>query len=171
MGTTSSTERGFGEFVAARRSALLGYADTLSGGDRHAAEDLVQETLVRLWQAWPRVADGAPEAYARRVLARVAGRAARRLWKGERPVERLPEPAVTADPAARVEAWLGLGAALARLPARQRRAVVLRHYCDLPESRVADDLNCAQGTASSLVSRGLAMLRPLVVRTEGDRPS
>ncbi|KES04893.1 siderophore-interacting protein [Streptomyces toyocaensis] len=171
MRTGSTTECSFDEFVTARRPALLGYADTLAGGDRHAAEDLVQEALVKLWLVWPRIANGAPEAYARRILTRAAARAARRRWQGERPTERLPEPTVTADSAGLVEDRLRLGAVLAQLPPQQRTAVVLRHYCDLPERQVAEDLNCAQGTVSSLASRGVAMLRSLIARPEAGLPA
>ncbi|MFD8427101.1 SigE family RNA polymerase sigma factor [Streptomyces coelicoflavus] len=162
MRISSAAEREFGEFVATRRPALLGYARTLASGDRHTAEDLVQEALVRLWLVWPRIGHGAPEAYTRRILVRAAARAAGRCWRGEQPTERVPEPASAADSADLVEARLGLTAALTRLPRRQRTAVVLRHYCDLPERQVADDLNCAPGTVSSLASRGVATLRSLI---------
>lgn len=59
-------------------------ARLLTGGDRHRAEDLLQESLVKLWFVWPKIADEAPEAYVRRVLARAAARSARRRWWGER---------------------------------------------------------------------------------------
>ena len=82
---------GFDEFVAARWSALLHVARLLTGGDRQRAEDLVQESLVKLWFAWPKVAEQAPEAYVRQVLVRLAARSARRRWWGERPVGELPD--------------------------------------------------------------------------------
>lgn len=166
MQTRSATERGFDDFAAARRSALLGHAVALAGGDRHAAEDLLQEALVKLWLVWPRIADGAPEAYARRLLTRSAARAARRCWRGEQPTERLPEPPAMADAAGSVEDRVRLGAVLVHLPVRQRTAVVMRHYCDLPEGQVAESLDCALGTVSSLVSRGMATLRSLIARAE-----
>jgi RNA polymerase sigma factor (sigma-70 family) len=49
--------------------------------------------------------------------------------------------------------------ALGRLPGRQRAALVLRYYEDLPERRVAELLNCRPGTVKSLVARGLEGLR------------
>jgi len=171
MQTRSAPERAFDDFVTARRSALLGYAGSLAGGDRHAAEDLLQEALVKLWLVWPRIANEAPEAYARRILARSAARAARRCWNGERPTEELPELAAMADTAGLVEDRAQLGAALAQLPARQRTAVVLRHYCDLPERQIAETLNCALGTVSSLVSRGVVALRSLIGAVEVSVPA
>jgi RNA polymerase sigma factor (sigma-70 family) len=49
--------------------------------------------------------------------------------------------------------------ALGRLPERQRVAIVLRFYEDLPEAQVADILRCRPGTVKSRVSRGLEALR------------
>ena len=56
--------------------------------------------------------------------------------------------------------------ALLGLPAKQRAAIVLRYYEDLPESQIADLLRCRPATVRSLVSRGLAALRqsPEVIR-------
>lgn len=42
------------EVCARLRPQLVG-ALTLHTGDRAVAEELAQETLVRLWQRWPRV--------------------------------------------------------------------------------------------------------------------
>ncbi|MYR60442.1 SigE family RNA polymerase sigma factor, partial [Streptomyces sp. SID625] len=87
----------FDEFVAARWSALLHLARLLTGGDRHRAEDLVQDAFVKLWFVWPKVAHEAPEAYVRKVMVRAAARSARRRWWGERPVDQVPETAVAGD--------------------------------------------------------------------------
>jgi RNA polymerase sigma-70 factor (sigma-E family) len=162
MRRASAAERTFDEFIMARRRVLLGYAYSLAGGDRHAAEDLLQEALVKTWLAWPRIRDGAPDAYARRILIRSAARAAKRCWRGERPTTDLPDLGESTDPAGAVDERLRLAAALRHLPPRQRTAVVLRHYCDLSEGQVAENLDCAQGTVSSLTSRGVSALRSLV---------
>ncbi|MFB7338018.1 SigE family RNA polymerase sigma factor [Streptomyces adustus] len=163
MGRSRSEE--FDRFVTARWPALLHLARLLTGGDRHRAEDLLQEALVKLWFAWPRVAEQAPEAYVRRVLARAAARSARRRWWGEHPVERLPEPPEAADEVAAVDERTRLEAMLALLPARQRAAVVLRYYQDLPEQHVAEILDCPVGTARSLTARGVARLRRLLAES------
>ncbi|GAB3003272.1 SigE family RNA polymerase sigma factor [Streptomyces pseudoechinosporeus] len=152
----------FDRFVAARWSALLHLARLLTGGDRHRAEDLLQEALVKLWFAWPKVAEQAPEAYVRRVLARAAARSARRRWWGEHPVDQLPDPPGVGDETAAVDERTRLEAVLALLPARQRAAVVLRYYQDLPERHVAEVLGCPVGTARSLTARGVARLRQLL---------
>ncbi|MEU6375009.1 SigE family RNA polymerase sigma factor [Streptomyces sp. NPDC046909] len=152
----------FDRFVAARWSALLHLARLLTGGDRHRAEDLLQESLVKLWFAWPKVGAEAPEAYVRKVLARAAARSARRRWWGEQPVERFPDPPEVGDATAAVDERTRLEAMLALLPARQRAAVVLRYYQDLPERDVAEALGCPVGTARSLTTRGVARLRQLL---------
>ncbi|WP_020138375.1 SigE family RNA polymerase sigma factor [Streptomyces sp. 351MFTsu5.1] len=154
--------REFDAFVAARWSTLIHLARLLVGGDRHRAEDLVQESLVKLWFVWPKVADDAPEPYVRKVMVRAAARSGRRLWWGERPVEQLPETAMATDVSADVAERSRLEAALAQLPPKQRVAVVLRYYQDLPESQVADVLGCPVGTARSHAARGVARLRRLL---------
>jgi RNA polymerase sigma-70 factor (sigma-E family) len=153
---------GFDGFVAARWSALFHLARLLVGGDRHRAEDLLQEALVKLWFAWPKIAEEAPEAYVRKVLVRAAARSARRLWWGERPVEQLPDRPEAGDVSVSVAERSRLEAALAQLPPRQRAAVVLRYYQDLPETQVAEVLGCPVGTARSHASRGVARLRRLL---------
>ncbi|MGW1468206.1 SigE family RNA polymerase sigma factor [Streptomyces sp. NPDC002308] len=160
MGRSRAEE--FDRFVTARWPALLHLARLLTGGDRHRAEDLLQEALVKLWFAWPRVADEAPEAYVRRILVRAAARSARRRWWGEQPVDTLPDPPGARDETAAVDERSRLEAMLALLPARQRAAVVLRYYQDLPEGSVAQALGCPVGTARSLTARGVARLRRLL---------
>ncbi|MFF7221154.1 SigE family RNA polymerase sigma factor [Streptomyces massasporeus] len=153
---------GFDEFAAARWSTLLHVARLLTGGDRQRAEDLVQEALVKLWFAWPKITDQAPEAYVRTVLVRLAARSARRRWWGERPVEQLPDRAGPVDVSSAVAERSRLEGALAQLSPKQRAAVVLRYYEDLPEAQVAQALGCPVGTARSHASRGVARLRQIL---------
>ncbi|MGV9246143.1 SigE family RNA polymerase sigma factor [Streptomyces sp. NPDC003710] len=153
---------GFDGFVTARWSALFHLARLLCGGDRHRAEDLLQEALVKLWFAWPKVADEAPEAYVRKIMGRAAARSARRRWWGERPVDQLPELAQMGDMSAAVAERSRLETALAQLTPRQRAAVVLRYYQDLSEKQVAAVLGVPVGTARSHASRGVARLRQIL---------
>lgn len=145
-------------FLGRQQTALLRPAFLLTG-DSPRAQDLVQETLVRVLVGWRQVAGAdVPEAYVQRVMLRtfLAGR--RRRWYGEVPYADPPE---TAGPSvyAVVDDHEVLRRALLALPVRQRAAVVLRHYEDLSEARTAQLLDCSVGNVKSLTSRGLAALR------------
>ena len=146
-------------FLARQQTGLLRAAYLLTG-DSARAQDLVQETVVRLLVSWRRVerAD-APEAYAQRVLLNTFLSGRRRRWHRELPYAEPPDAAGGPSPYAVVEDHDELRRALQSLPARQRAAVVLRHHQDLSEARTAELLGCSVGTVKSLTSRGLAALR------------
>jgi RNA polymerase sigma-70 factor (sigma-E family) len=153
----SADERGFDEFVVARRGALLRTAYLLTGN--HAdAEDLVQAALVKCVPRWKRIADR-PEPYVRQVLARESiSRWRARRWR-EQHVAVVPEGVVAAaDPDGR----LALRQALMSLPPRQRAVIVLRYYEDLTEMQTARQLGIAVGTVKSQARDGLARLRERV---------
>jgi RNA polymerase sigma-70 factor (sigma-E family) len=147
----------FDDFVAARSSALLRTAYLLTH-DHALAEDLLQTALTRSWFAWSRI-EGHPEPYVRRVLVNTYASWWRRRWNGEVPTGELPEqPAgdgTVADPGTGHDLWT----AMARLPRRQRAAVVLRYFEDLTEAETAQVLGCSVGTVKSQTSKALAKLR------------
>jgi RNA polymerase sigma factor (sigma-70 family) len=58
--------------------------------------------------------------------------------------------------------------ALLGLPERQRAAIVLRFYEDLPETEVAEILRCRPGTVRSLVTRGVHAMRPDLERVNDE---
>ena len=150
---------GFAEFVRGRwgRLVRLGYSLTLDLG---RAEDLVQESLAKLWAVWPRVRDGSPEAYVRRTIVNGAISASRRRWRGEEPRDLLPDlpDSSTGGPeSAGDRDWVRRG--LATLSMHQRAVVVLRYAEDLSERQVADLLGMSVGTVKTHASRGLARLR------------
>jgi RNA polymerase sigma factor (sigma-70 family) len=51
---------------------------------------------------------------------------------------------------------------LAKLPDRQRAALVMRFYEDLPEDEIARALDCRPATVRSLVHRGLARMKEIL---------
>lgn len=61
-------QQNFREFVANRSPELLNAAILLSGGDQHAAEDLLRNALVKTARRWQRINE--PEAYVREMLCR-----------------------------------------------------------------------------------------------------
>lgn len=122
--TSPDWEREFADYVAAR-SRLLCTTAYLLCGDWHRAEDLTQTALTKLYLAWRRIdRRESVDAYARRVLVRTVLDERRRPWRRENPAAELPERPGRPDQA---EDRVDLLAALARLPARQRAAVVLRY--------------------------------------------
>ncbi len=153
-------EAEFTAYVAARRAHLRRTAFLLCG-DWHAAEDLVQVALAKLYVAWPRLhRDTSPDGYTRRILVRAHLDETRRPWRREFAGEALPE-APTRD-ALPVEDRQALLAALAALPDGQRRAVVLRHWLGLSIEETAADLGCSTGTVKSQTARAVTRLRDVL---------
>ena len=151
---------------------LLRFAYVLCG-DRHRAEDLVQDVLLSLHRRFPDgMAVDNPVGYARRSLANANVSRARRASSSEVLLDVMPERVAVSDddPAERDVLWR----ALRELPVRQRTAVVLRFYADATDDEIAAALECRRGTVRSLVSRALAALRTdgslLQNRTEGMAP-
>jgi RNA polymerase sigma-70 factor (sigma-E family) len=159
---------GFESFVHARSQALMRSAYLLVG-DHQLAEDLVQHGLTAVAERWPTLRDGQPEAYARRVMVNAAtARWRRRRILRESVVEHVPDHSRYDDGARDVEERMALTAALQQLAPRQRAAVVLRFYEDLPEAEVAALLGCSVGTVKSQTHRALARLRGLLPRVPDD---
>ncbi|MER7334874.1 MULTISPECIES: SigE family RNA polymerase sigma factor [unclassified Micromonospora] len=146
----------FDDFVRTRSVALLRVAYLLTG-DRHAAEDLLQEVLEQVYVRWPRVRIS-PEAYARRALVNRSINRWRR--RARRPEQALGDnDGVARDHADDIALRQAVVAALRTLPPRQRAAVVLRYLEDLSVADVAATLRCSEGAVKSHASRGLARLR------------
>jgi len=147
--------------VRTRSDALVRTARLLTG-NWDTAEDLVQVALLRTWQRWDHLSDpAAAEAYARQVMVRLSATWWRRRWHGEVPTEFMPDTGDHVDVAHAIGLRTDLALALARLPRRQRAAVVLRFYEDLSEQQTAAVLGCSVGTVKSNAARGLAKLRQL----------
>ena len=82
---------GFRDFVVAEGSSLYRLSRLLAG-DRDAAQDLVQNALLRAWKSWPRVCAAEDRSsYVRKIVVN----AARTRWKRPWRVESLP---TSADP-------------------------------------------------------------------------
>jgi RNA polymerase sigma-70 factor (sigma-E family) len=158
----------FDDFVAGSAKRLLGLAYALTG-DRSAAEDLLQDVFMRLYGAWPRVDD--PYAYARRALVN----ASRSRWRrrARHPEVRLTDEhdRAAADATDRADERDRLVRAIARLPAGQRAAVVLRFLEDLTESDTAAALGCSIGTVKSQTARALTRLRLLLPDDDRREPT
>jgi RNA polymerase sigma-70 factor (sigma-E family) len=156
---TKDRYEGFEPFVHARAQALARYAYLLVY-DAQLAEDLVQQAMTELANRWPRLRDGNPEAYARKVILNAAaGRARRRKVVREDTTDAVPDTASIADAAADLDLQLALDAVLAGLPPRQRAVLVLRFYEDLSEAETAAQLRVSIGTVKSQTHHALSRLR------------
>ena len=152
----------FTAFVVARRGQLRRLAYALCG-DWHAADDLVQTALAKVYVAWPRLRRvEATESYARRVIVRAVVDESRRPWRREQSSAALPERGRDDVVAERDD----LVTALQLLPAMQRRCVVLRHWLDLSVDDTARELGISPGTVKSHTSRALARLGELLADEE-----
>jgi RNA polymerase sigma-70 factor (sigma-E family) len=127
-------------------------------GDRQTAEDVVQEAFCGLYRAWDHMSDHANAlGYVRKSVLNGSRSAIRRT-------KRIPRPQVV-PPVVSAEAAVLAGeerretvAALRRLPARQREALMLRYFADLPEQETALAMGVSRGTVKSTTSRALAAL-------------
>ncbi|MGA5818495.1 SigE family RNA polymerase sigma factor [Kitasatospora sp. NPDC094028] len=144
----------FDEFVAARYHALLRGAFLITG-DVHDARDLLHDALARVYPKRATIRDPeAAEAYVRTTMVRThvsRWRRTRREVLTSEPPDSPQEPVDVGDER--------LAAALRSLPKRQRAAVVLRYYVDLPLARVAEELGCSLPTAKTHLARGVKAMR------------
>ncbi len=156
----------FDDFVTGRSAALLRFAYLLTG-DRHLAEDLTQEALVRAHRRWHAITgEDGPEPYVRQVVLRQYLSWRRRRASTERPVAEPPERAAPGfsgdDLADRVADADEMWTALRGLPRSQRAVVVLRYYEDLPDAEIARLLGCAQATVRVHAFHALHRLRSVL---------
>jgi RNA polymerase sigma-70 factor (sigma-E family) len=156
----SAADQEYVEYVTARLPALRRLAYLLCG-DEHRADDLVQQTITRLYLRWPRARTVTHlDRYVRKILVRVFLDERRLAWARVRLFREPPEPPPVRDTG--VEDREVLRAALARLPRRQQAVLVLRYLVDLPVDEVAEILGVTSGTVKSQTSHGLTSLRRLL---------
>ena len=149
----------FEAWLLAREPALQRTAHLLTG-DVHSAQDLVQETLAKLYLSWDRIRDpGSVDAYARRILVNEHRTAWRRpVRRREQVTDEVPDVPATGVPeydGRREAVW----SFVCSLPPKQRAVVVLRFYEQLTEVEIADLMGISEGTVKSQSSRALASLR------------
>jgi RNA polymerase sigma-70 factor (sigma-E family) len=165
------SEADFTDFVTHRAPSLLRTAFLLCGGDRGAAEDLLQDVLERIYPRWRRIRE-APEPYVRASLANAAANRwrARSRRVSEVPLDNAAEDTRTGHEQQIVE-HDRVVRALRELPPRMRAVLVLRYFDDMSEADVAKALRCSTGTVKSQASRGLVRLRELLNATSAHERS
>jgi RNA polymerase sigma-70 factor (sigma-E family) len=138
-------------------------------GDADGAEDIVQDAFCGLYQRWALLADparalqyvrsavlnGCRSALRRRIRHRRAG-----TWS-EADFTALGVPSAESA-VLDGEEHRAVLAALQRLPHRQREALILHYYLDMPEAEVAVAMGISPGSVRSARSRALGALGRLL---------
>ncbi len=149
--------RGEGEFAnlyQQQHERLVRLAFVLTGS-REIAEDVVQDSFVRLYKHW-RTAEH-PDRYVRQIVVNECRSHHRRSGRERDRRALLYVVDSTLD-----RHGVELADVLLDLPYRQRAAIVLRFYSDLSENEIAHVLGCRPGTVGSLIHRGLERLRKAI---------
>jgi RNA polymerase sigma-70 factor (sigma-E family) len=142
--TRAEQEAEYVEFVSAQLASLRRTAYLLCG-DPHRADDLVQQTITKLYVRWHRMSGiNHPDRYVRTMLIREFLDERRLSWARVRLFGQTPDEAPQIQPS--TEDRLVVRAALQQLPKRQRAVIILRFLCDLPVDEVAEILGIAEGT-------------------------
>lgn len=144
----------FEQLYASEYRPLVRLAFVMLGGSNRA-EEVVQDAFGRVYERWASLDN--PGGYLRTCVVNGCRDVLRRqrlaVWKR-------PDP----GPAFAELGFDHVADALTRLSPRQRAAVVLRYYSDLPEAEIAVALGVRPGTVKSLLHRGLAQLREEIER-------
>ena len=132
--------------------------------EERAAEDAVQDAFERAFAALGRYPEERLRAMRLRPwMYRITLNVARNRLRERRevPVEEISSAGVALSDEGR-ESVMDVLAALGRLPERQRVAVTLRYLQDLPYAEISGVTGWPEGTAKTLVRRGVARLRKIV---------
>ncbi|NNN22608.1 MAG: sigma-70 family RNA polymerase sigma factor [Acidimicrobiales bacterium] len=126
---------------------------------KEAAEDIVQDSFIKGAGIWDRVE--VPEAFITKTVVNACNSYLRRLriekkfiWKQKTP-ERSP---------ALVKSEIDL--LLYKLPPKERVAIVLRFFADLPDKEIAHAIKCNPNSVSKIISRALEKLNKEVLQDE-----
>jgi RNA polymerase sigma-70 factor (sigma-E family) len=143
-----------------RRYAQFVRLALLLGADEEA-EDIVEEAFCALHQRWHKLRDpGAALPYLRSAVLNLARMRLRHLEVARRHYEELRPNADSAESIAVLrEDQREVVAALRRLTARQREALVLRYWLGLREAEVAHTMGISAGAVKAHTSRGMAGLK------------
>ncbi|MFJ9657884.1 sigma-70 family RNA polymerase sigma factor [Streptomyces griseoflavus] len=153
-------EAGVARLFELHYSSMLRLAVLLGADD---PENVVAEAYYRIYRKWRRLKEVAAEARLRSTVCHLTRQRIRHLQVARRHEERPPAPADETVTSAENTALLHddqrvLVDALQRLPARQREALVLRHWLGLKESEIAAAMGISRGSVKTHTWRGIAAL-------------
>lgn len=127
-------------------------------GNQTEAKDCVQEAFIRGWDRRRNLRDN-PDAWIRTVAYRLAVS----RWRRHRMDDRAADRSLHRDSPGPNPDRVAINQALRRLPADQRRAIVLFHMADLSVTDIAAELGVPVGTVKARLSRGRAALALLLI--------
>lgn len=148
---------GLESFCESNKERLVGVL-TLHCGDRHTAEELAQDTLVKVCLRWRSVQRmGNPEAWMFRVGMNLSNSYFRRKFAEHKARQKIQVDLRAPD--RDLADAIAVREALSALPKRHRAVLVLRFYADLSVHDVAQALDMPEGTVKTLTHRALRALR------------
>lgn len=153
-------EHAFRELLRRHQDAVYGFACRMLG-DPQEAEDVAQETFLRLYRASGRYRQ---DAALRTYLLRIAKNICIDHFRKKRPelVDELPDSPTQETPLDLLESAITvdrLEKAIDRLPVNQRTALLLRHTEQLSYSRIAEVMDLSIGAVESLLVRARRTLK------------
>lgn len=159
--TSPADDHRWAELWARHHVSLVRYVTYLLAGDQHAAEDIAQETALRLWQRPDVLDDDRPlERWLRSVARNIVVDRSRR--RGVRPTEVALSADVdleAADGFDHLHAWAAVDSIVSGLSPKHRDVVVAVYAHDRPVVAVAEELSIPAGTVKSRCHTALRLLR------------
>lgn len=151
-------DRDFDAFYGATYRRIVGQIYAMTGS-LHEAEDSVQEAYARAWQRWATLSaeHGNPEAWVRTVAARLAVSSWRKAVNRLRAHRRDDK---AAEVAGMNPDHLAVVAALRKISADQRHAIVLYHYAGLSIQEIAVETGALPSAVKARLARGRKALMP-----------
>lgn len=147
----------FERFCHSEYDRLVGSL-SLFCGDGLVAQELAQEALMRACRDWEKVRKmNSPRAWMHTTGMNLARSHFRRKKIERRVIQKAMAGQTLEMPS--TEDAVAMRRAVAALPSRQKRALVLRYYVDLPIPEVAAAMDCSLSTVKALVRKGLEGLR------------
>jgi RNA polymerase sigma-70 factor, ECF subfamily len=169
LGVQRGSKSDLSELVHRHHHLLIGYLYRMTGGDRVLAEDLAQETFLRVIRGikqyqYPRpfkpwlyaLATNLARDYYKRADTR------RSLLILDSLTSKIVSDDQPEDAMLLSDETRGVAMALQVLPDTHREAVILRYYQGFSHSEIAEALNIPVGTVKSRLSNGIARLREIL---------
>jgi RNA polymerase sigma factor (sigma-70 family) len=133
---------------------------TLYCGDRDVARDIAQESMIKVSSRWRAVQlmDN-PRGWTWKVSINLANSHYRRKRLEQRSYRALRNGAELSVSERDLSLEISIRSMLQTLSPRQREALVLRYYQDMPVAEVAEVMGCSSSTVKKLAARGLTAMR------------